>query len=130
MSTLALEVAIATLANRTEPLPVPVPVAVDPLAPHGAPDVVPKVPVRGGTGPASNVKVAHAAPRAVVPRARVELVAWPCISHWHFNAYPGSKFTLNFADVPRKGTEARTLGRDDAWNPHLERRTTWCTFRC
>ena len=127
MSTFAFEVAIATLANRTEPLPVPV--AVHPLAPHGAPDVVPKVPVRGGTRAASDVKVAHTAPRAVVPRARVELVAWPGISHRHFDTYPGSQFTLNFADVPREGTEARTLGRDDAWNPYLQGRTTRGTVR-
>jgi hypothetical protein len=66
-----------------------------------------------------------------VPRARVELVARPGISHRHFDAYPRPQLTLNFADVPREGTEARTLGSDDAWNPYLERCPTRGTVgRC
>jgi len=108
-----------------------VPVAVDPLAAHGAPHVVSKVPVGGATGTTSDVKVAHAAPRAVVPRARVEFVAWPGISHRHFDTDPGSQFTLNFADVSCEGPEARTLGCDDARNPYLERRAARGTVgRC
>ena len=118
LTTFALQVATATLANRTETLPVS-------LATDGAPHLVPKVPVRGATGAATDVKVAHATPRAVVPRARVELVAWPGISHRDLDANPRSQFTLNFADVPRKGAETRTLGRDDARNPYLECRATW-----
>lgn len=118
LTTFALQVATATLANRTETLPVS-------LATYRAPHLVPKVPVRGPTGAATDVKVAHAAPRAVVPRARVELVAWPGISHRHLDANPGSQFTFNFTDVPCKGTETRTLGCDDARNPYLECRATW-----
>jgi hypothetical protein len=124
LTTFALQAATATLANSTEALPVS-------LATYGAPHLVPKVPVRRASGATTDVKVAHAAPRAVVPRARVELVTGPGISHRHLNANPGSQFTLNFANVPRKGAETRTLGRDDARNSYLECRATWGTVgRC
>ena len=107
------------------------PVSVNPLATHGAPHVISKVPLRRATRATSDLKVAHAAPRAVMPRARVELVAWPGISHRHFDTDPGSQFTFNFADVPCEGAEARTLGRDDARNPYLERRAARGTVgRC
>jgi hypothetical protein len=95
---LALEAASATLADGAEP------VAVEPLAAHGAPHVIPKVPVRG-----ADVKVAHAAPRPVVPRARIELVTWPGIPHRYLDANPGPQFALNFTNVPCKGAETRTL---------------------
>ena len=68
----------------------PVAVHVEPLATRCAPQVVPKVPISGATRTAPDVKVTHAAPRAIVPRARVELVAWPRVPHRYLDAYPGS----------------------------------------
>jgi len=119
-----LKAAPTTLADSAKPVAVAVA-----LAPHRAPRVVPKLPVHAaaaastGATRAADIKVSHAAPCAVVPCPCVELVARPRIPHRHLDADPRSELALHFADIPRERAEACTLGRDNARNPHLERRS-------
>ena len=67
---------LAPFANRAETVQPP---------PARASYVVSEIPVRC----APDFEVAHTAPRAVVPCARIELVSGPCVTHRYLDAHPG-----------------------------------------